>query len=168
MAITGKIIIQTILRHLGTADLSTPVETFQDVFESTVASGTGLDQLDMIWHDQRTLAASTAENLDLAGSLVDVFGNTMTFARVKLIVIVAAVENGGLIQVGGAAANGLDNLFASLTDIIQVRAGGAFMVMAPDATGYVVTGGTADILKINNTDAGDPATYDIYIAGASA
>jgi len=170
MALTGKFKFQATLTNTGASDLS----TLTDVVDGTslpswtIASGTGANQADMIWHDQRTLAASTSEELDLAGSLTDTFGTTLTFARIKGLIVYAASDNGALIQVGGAAANGFVNWVASATDILQVRAGGTFSLMAPDATAYAVTAGTGDLLKINNTDGGAGATYDIYIIGASA
>ena len=170
MALTGKFKFQAQLTSTGASDLS----TLTDVIDGTtlpnwiISSGTGANQADMLWYGQRTLAASTSEDLDLAGSLSDSFGTTLTFARVKAIVIYAASTNGALIQVGGAAANGFVNWVASATDIINVRAGGTFAMIAPDATAYAVTAGTGDLLKIANTDGAASATYDIYIIGASA
>jgi len=134
----------------------------------TIANGTGADQADLMWYDQRTLAASTSEDLDLSGSLVNSFGATMTFARIKAIIVYAASDNGALIQVGGAASNQFINWVANSSDVVNVRADGFFVLAAPDATAYAVTAGTGDLLKINNTDGGDTATYDIYIIGASA
>lgn len=168
--ITGPIKAIIDLNNIGSADLTSPTE---DVISAanwplwTVAAGTGLDQMDLIWSDQRTLAGTTSENLDLAGGLTDSFGTTLTFARVKLIYVFSALANGGLIQVGGAASNAFINWVANATDIINVRNGGWHMTVAPDATGFAVTGGTGDILKINNTDASS-ATYNIVIGGASA
>jgi hypothetical protein len=170
MAITGTLQNQIQLTHTGTADLSTPTEDVinsANWFNWVVTNGTGLDQMDTVWHDQRTLTATTSEDIDLAGSLVDTYGNTLTFASIKLIYIFSAVANGGLIQVGGAGSNTFVNWVANATDILQVRNGGAMMLTAPDATGYAVTAGTADILKINNTDASS-ATYNIVIGGVSA
>jgi hypothetical protein len=170
MAITGKLKIQAELTNTGASDLS----TLTDVLTSTllplwsVTSGTGLDQADQMWHDQRTLALSTSEELDLAGVLTDSFGTVLTFARIEAIIVTAALANGALIQVGGAASNGFINWVASATDIINVRNGGTFALFAPDATAYAVTAGTGDLLKITNTDGAAEAIYDIYIIGASA
>jgi len=170
MALTGKFRFQAQITHTGASDLA----TLTDVVSGTtlpswaITSGTGANQADMIFHDQRSLAASTSEELDLAGSLVDAFDATLTFARIKGLVIYAASTNGGLIQVGGAASNGFINWVASATDIIQVRAGGTFSLIAPDAIAYAVTATTGDFFKINNTDGAAAGIYDIYIIGASA
>jgi len=170
MALSGTLRNSIDLINTGSADLTSPTETVIDSANWpvwTVTDGTGANQMDIIWHDQRTLAATTSENLDLAGSLTDTYGTTLTFVKVKFIYVGAATANGGLIQVGGAASNAFVNWVANSSDIIQVRAGGAFILYTPDATGYAVTAGTDDILKINNTDSAE-ATYDIVIGGTSA
>lgn len=133
----------------------------------TVANGTGANQADLVYRAQRTLSGSSSENLDLAGSLTDPFGTTLTFARVKFIFVKAASANGGNIIVGGAAANTFVGPFADATDKVQIPAGGHFQVGDAGATGWVVTAGTGDILKVENSDASS-ATYDIVIIGASA
>jgi hypothetical protein len=169
-SLSGRFRFLAQLTHTGDTDLSTLSETIDGTALPSwvVANGTGANQADLIWHDQRTLSSGANEELDLAGSLVDAFGTTLTFARIKAIVIYAASDNGALIQVGGAASNGFINWVADSTDIINVRAGGTFALIAPDATAYAVTAGTGDLLKITNSDGAAAATYDIYLIGASA
>ena len=170
MALTGKLGFKTDIAHTGASDLSTLLDTMNSSVLPLwpITDGTGLNEADVIWHDQRTLASSTSEEIDLAGSLTDVFGTVLTFARIKGILISSALANGALIQVGGSASNGFVNWVASATDIINVRNGGTFALIAPDATAYAVTAGTGDKLKITNTDGAATATYDIIIIGASA
>jgi hypothetical protein len=43
-----------------------------------LANGTGANQANQLFHDQRSLAAGASENLDLAGSLIDAFGRVIT------------------------------------------------------------------------------------------
>lgn len=168
-SLTGTLSISAAINFVGDSDTSTLTDAIAGAIQSwTISNGTGADQADILWHDQRTLAASTSEDLDLSGSLTDSFGTTVALARVKAIIVAAASANGGLIQVGGASSNQFINWVANSSDIIQVRAGGFFMMVAPDATAYAVTAGTGDLLKIANTDGVDSATYDIYIIGASA
>lgn len=133
-----------------------------------LGSGTGANQADMIWSDQRTLAASATEDLDLAGVLVGAFGNVLTFARVKAIIVRAAATNANAVVVGGAASNGLVGWVADATDKLNIRPGGMFELVAPDATAYPVAAGTGDLLRIGNGGAGTSVTYDIVIIGASA
>lgn len=133
-----------------------------------LASGTGADQADKIFSDQRTLTASATEDLDLAGGLTDAFGDAITFARVKAILIFASAANANNVLVGGAASNQFVNWVSDATDKIVVRPGGVFCLIAKDATGYAVTAGTGDLLRIGNSGAGTSVVYDIVIIGASA
>ncbi len=167
----GKIQNQIRLTFDAGSELGTTTDDVlgsTNYFSWTVANGTGANQADLVFRDQRTLALSTSENLDLAGSLTDAYGTTITFARIKMIYVKAASDNGGNIVVGGAAANTFVGFFANSSDKINLTAGQMLQVTAPDATGWAVTAGTADILKVENDDGSDTGTYDIVIVGASA
>ncbi|MFE3371185.1 hypothetical protein ACFXOK_16485 [Streptomyces sp. NPDC059173] len=135
----------------------------------SLASGTGAGEADRVFSDRRTLAASGTEDLDLAGALVDAFGATITFARIKGLVIAAAAGNTNNVVVGGASSNAWATLLGA-THTLTLRPG-AFVAVgtgAADATGYAVTASTGDLLKVANSDAGSAVTYDIHIIGASA
>lgn len=128
------------------------------------AHGTGANQADKRWSSAgRSLGSTAAESLDLAGSLLDYRGNAITFARIKAI----AIFNNGpnMIQVG-AGTNALLNWIGATGDIVNVRSGGLFLLVAPDATAYAVTAGTGDILRVLNSAAGT-ITYDVALLGAS-
>lgn len=128
--------------------------------------GTGANQADQVFDDDRTLAASAAEDIDLAGALTNAFGESITFARVKAIYIQnnSAVDT---LAVGGASSNALANLFGNVNDVINIKPGGVFLIAAPLATAYPVTAATADLLHIVN-GAGGSTTYRIVIIGATA
>lgn len=128
--------------------------------------GAGAKQANRIWTDTRTLAASATEDLDLAGVLTDPFGQSITLARVKILVVGAADGNANPVVVGAAAANAWATLL-NATGTLTIRPGGLVVVIAPDATGHAVTAGTGDLLKIANGGAGTSVTYDIAIVGAA-
>lgn len=128
-------------------------------------NGSGANQANQIFTDQRTLGISANEELDLAGGLTDAFGNAITFTKIKAIIVSAAAGNGGDIQVGGSATNGFNDWVGAVGDLVAVKPGGAFAVVAPDVNGYAVTAGTGDLLKIANTDGAASGTYDITIIG---
>lgn len=132
----------------------------------TWATGTGVDQADKIFHDERTLAASTAEDLDVAGVLTDAFGVTFTLARLKAIYVFALAANTNNVNVTRPAANGVP-LFLAASDGIAVRPGGMFVWIAPDATGVAVTAATGDLITFTNSAAGTSVTYDVVLIGAS-
>lgn len=133
-----------------------------------LGSGTGATQADRLFTDNRTLSASASEDLDLAGVLTDAFGATLTFARIKGLVIKAATANTNNVIVGNAASNGFITWCGGATNTVTVRPGGVFALWAPDATAYAVTAGTGDLLHIANSGAGTSVTYDVILIGASA
>ncbi len=148
-------------------DLATGRVPLDYATEMRLGSGTGANQADKIFHDQRTLAASASENLDLAGVLSDAFGQAITFARIKAVLIVASSANTNNVNVSRDAVNGVP-LFASAGDGLSILPGGGFLWWAPGATGVVVTPGTGDLLVFANSGAGTSVTYDVVIIGASA
>lgn len=165
MGLTTSILLRTISNLTGSGDLATPSVPLSKSYSHSLASGTGANQANQIFSDQRTLSASATEDLDLAGSLTNLLGATITFSKVKAIIISAASGNTNDVVVGGAASNDFSPMFADSTDQIVVKPGGMFAIVAPDATGYAVTAGTADILKVANSSSGTSVTYDIIIIG---
>lgn len=150
-----------------TADFESASSAIETSVSQSFADGVGADQADLIFKDTRTLAASAAESLDLAGSLTDIYGATVTFARVKAIYVKAAAGNTNDVQVTRPASNGLP-IFLAAGDGIPVRPDGVLLWMAPDATGIAVTAGTGDLLTLTNSAGSTSVTYDIVIIGASA
>ena len=151
----------------GSNDLVSPKATFDINTLLQLVSGTGSGQADLMFSDTRTIAASSSENLDLAGGLTDPNGNTLTFVKVKAIYIKAASANTNDVQVGGAASNAFTGPFADATDKISLKAGQA-MLITNVATGWTVTASTGDILKVANSSSGSGVDYDIIIFGTSA
>lgn len=131
-----------------------------------LTNGTGANQANQLFADTRTLAASANESLDLAGTLTNAFGEVITLTKVRALLIRAAAGNTNNVLVGGAASNGWATWAGDPTDVMVVRPGGFVVLAAPDATGYAVTAGTGDLLKIANSAAGTAVTYDIVVIGA--
>jgi hypothetical protein len=144
--------------------------TVNKSYGSAFTQGTGAGQCDLLYFDERTLTASSNESLDLSGSILDAFGNAVIFARIKALAIFAAATNTNNVLVGGVT-NGIAGLFTSATAGIAVVRPGAFLAWgcgSADATGYVVTAGTGDLLKIANSAGSSSVVYDIFVLGCSA
>lgn len=150
----------------GAADHGTPNAPVTVEKQIVLANGTGAAQADKIFSDQRTLNASTNEDLDLAGALTDPLGAALTFVKVKGIIVKAADANPADLIIGAAAVNGFFGLFGAATHTLNLPAGGVFSWVFP-GTGKAVTAGTADLLRIAS-GAGGTSTYDITIIGTSA
>lgn len=149
-------------------DLTTATANVNYAKRLILATGTATNQADLIFSDNRTITASGTDALDLAGSLVDALGVTLSFARVKGLIVVAAAANVNDVVIGGAASNTFINWVGDATDKIKVKPGGVFCLFAPGATGYPVTAATGDQLLIANSSSGTSVTYDVVIIGASA
>ena len=154
----------------GSLDLGSQVTIPANVRQAVqLAAGTGAGKADLVYADRRVLAASASDSLDLAGSLVDTAGATITFARIKGLYISADPANTNSVVVGAAASAPWVTLLNS-TGTLTLRPGGSFLAMAgqADATGWAITATTADLLKVANSAAGTSVSYDIVLIGSSA
>lgn len=116
--------------------------------------------------DERTVAATTADNLDLAGALVNPHGETITFDTVKTVLIAIKDPDGDkVLRVG---PQDVSNAFQGWSGGVGADAYETvfdWMVKHnPFDGGWPVTAGTGDILGIYNPGA-DPVTYQILIIG---
>lgn len=151
-------------KNVKTMDYSIPVDELIKSITQDFAAGVGSEQCDLVFHDKRTLAGGANESLDLAGGgLTDAFGNALTFAKVRALVIqnLSATK---VLTIGNDA-----NPFVFLgagthTVVLRPR---AMLALDNPLTGWTVTPDTGDKLKIAN-DAGDPLDYLIWIAGTSS
>lgn len=168
MPLTTKLNVGLDADYTSPLDLVTSDSHLAYTRQIALASGTGANQADKVWSDNRTLAASASEDIDLAGSLTDAFGATLTFARIKGMLVSASSANTNDVVIGGAASNGFINWVGDATDKIVVKPGGLFVLFAPAATAYAVTASTGDLLHVANSSSGSSVTYDIVLVGASA
>jgi len=133
----------------------------------TYTDGAGAGQANLQWSDERTIAASGSENLDLSGSLTSLLGSAI-FARVKYIKITASANNTNSVNFSRPASNGLAGIFMAASDGVSIPPGGKFEWGDPGATGVAVTASTGDLLTVANSSSGTSVTYRIIIIGASS
>jgi hypothetical protein len=130
--------------------------------------GTGANTANRLYQGRRTINASSNEDLDLAAVLTDSYGVAITFARIRAVIVKAAAGNTNNVVVGGAASNAFVGPFGAATHTVAIPPDGIFMAVAPGTTGWAVTAGTGDLLRVANSGAGTSVTYDIFLIGASA
>ena len=138
---------------------------------TALTDGTGVGNADIIYYDDTVaIGTSATVTLDLAGVLTDVFGDTVTMARLKAIIVKhKSTSSSSGVKVGGNSGGSAIALFADLTDAPVVKPGGVFMQFDPSAVGLcVVTGGSADELELTNQDGSNAAEVEIMLIGASA
>ncbi len=169
MPLPSRLSIAASAVQTATLDLGTASAQLSKAYTVDLANGTAAGQADRTFHDQRTLAASANEDLDLAGVLVDAFGATLTFARIKALIVSAAAGNTNNVIVGGAASNQFLSWVGAGTNTVTLRPGATLALVAgsADAVGYAVTAATGDLLRIANSAGSTSVTYDIAIVGCS-
>jgi len=154
--------------YADTSDISQATTLpFKHTINEFLADGTTANLADVFYHDQATITTSSSTDYDLAGTLTNVFGATATFANVKGILIQNTTTTSTyIVKVGAKGSNDFVNWVASATDIVQIGAGGTFLLTAP-VDGFDVTADSGDILKIANDNAGS-VTINVVIWGSSA
>lgn len=165
-AVSLQIVAKLIGAMTNPIDLSIPTDPLALDLTTTFANGTGANQANMWWHDQRTLGASASENIDLAGSLTSIFGTTITFTSIKAILVRASSSNNAAnnVNVARGSSNGFV-LFLAASDGFTLPAGSWALFVNPGANGWAVTAGSGDILTITNSAGTNSVVYDIFILG---
>lgn len=162
LATTLSVTLDAVLsKALDLATSSTPAINHYAALTKSLTSGTGAGQADTVFADTRSLTTGQSEDLDLAGSLVNSFGDPAVFAKVRTLLIYASTDNTVNITLfGDAASVPILNTAATTTTLTP---GGIFLVHNP--TGFAVTATTADIIQAVN-GAGN-SSYSIIIIGTS-
>ena len=162
-------------------DLSTPQSELGMTKALATLFGTGLGKSNQIAFDRRVLAGAASESLDFAaGTFVNPFGATVTFANVKAIVIFnrsdetlthadgSHTATDADMSIGNTAANEFVGPFHTAADGVKLEAGGMFVITNPLAAGWTVTADSGDLIDIKNEDATDELCYDIAVIGEAA
>lgn len=136
-------------------------------------SGVLLDQVDLVHAKTYTFTASTPQTLNLQ-SLTDVFGSAQSFARIRALIIVhKGLVDASYLRAGPAASNGWNSAIGGGTNpYVECKPsttsnplGGGIILVAPNTTGYPVSGTIRDLLLTPSAHAFDA---DIVILGASS
>jgi hypothetical protein len=148
---------------LGTAIAA----NLQEVSQPTYSYGTGTTaaSIDFAFQHTYTLAAGASTTLVLS-ALIDDIGRTVAFARIKTLELKITVKTANdSLTCGGAASNPITSLMGGTTPTFTVRR--YHLVIADDATGFVVAAGSSDQLKITNSGTAS-MTFIVSISGCSA
>lgn len=166
--LTGNLDVTTSWTYKNSSDIADTKEVKQlKILQQKWSDGTGPNQTNIIYRARRTVTLSTTtDDIDLAGVLTDIFGNTISFTHIKEIVILnRATVSGEDLLIGGAAANAWSQPFnGSTTAQDDCWAGGIWVRSAP-LSGIAVTGGSSDTLRITHNGSADDIDYDIVIKG---
>jgi hypothetical protein len=168
MALTGNLKVALALNETKlTQDFASPTFALSKDYSWKLAtSGTGANQADLMFSDQRTLVQSANEDLDLAGALTSPLGTTFVAVKCKALGIFAAAANPGNLTVGRGATNGFPWISAVSAGVV-IPPGGGVWWFAPTA-GITVVAGTGDLLNIAAAATTGSYVYDVHLLGTSA
>lgn len=164
--LTGRVAASMRLTGVKQLDLSTATDPLVISLSRSIAFGTAAGLSDLLWHDERALAATTSESLDFAGSLTDAFGDTLTYGIIDAIMFKNTSTLASTLEIGPPAANGLALPWKAADDKLLFEPGGGLWLLAAPA-GWAVTAGTGDLLEVENVDA-TASVYEIAVVGRSA
>lgn len=149
-------------------------------FLKALTKGTGVDQIDgVVELEVASLAHGARSDIDLAGSLTDLFERACSFATIKAILFKNTSTNDVELTVGG----GTDGAGAAAFDAwLKSAAGsgagdgseclrlprGAFILLGNPEDGWAVTATSADILSVKNEHGSLAGSFQVLIAGVKA
>ena len=142
---------------------STAYEKFTALFNWAFTSGHSTNQMNQLWVARRSLASGASSVFNLAGAVTNSFGTKLTMDEVRLMAVSLPSSNLNTLVIGGATNNTFAAWTGAANDTVTIRPGGFFLLVGPDATGYVVS--SNGNLKFANGGT-NTITFDIWI-GAS-
>ena len=167
LSVDAKASLEWLLQDVD--DLTTISDTSKLAFKHSFTDGTAADEADVLWHDERTLSAAANDDLDLTALARTIFGGalTVTLSKVKALLIVNTHATAGEdLTLGAAATNAWVGPFGAATHTLDVSAESSVLLINRK-TGWTVSDGSSDVLRITNSGTGD-ITYRIAIIGTSS
>jgi len=161
--LTSQLDVRLRSDYTGTETLSIPRDNLDYTLTRQWTSGTGSYSCNLVYRSSRTLASGASESLDIRGGITDVFGDTVSFGRVKALYI----ENLGstTLTFGNPdAATGMSSWFGAVSHTALIVGSGTLVLSSP-YDGFAVAAGS-DTIKITNASGGT-GRYYIWIVGTT-
>ncbi len=130
----------------------------QDAISSRITPTIGASGANIVFFEQRTIAASGSYTYDLT-SLTDFLGGALSLSRAYAITI---TPTSGTARLAPGASNPFQWFFASTTSNISLSQGDAFMFAQPESA--TITSGSKTLV-VTNTSGAASLTYKIAILG---
>jgi hypothetical protein len=161
---SGSLVAKVEGKFTKAAPDGTTVETvINKKFERYLKPGSDVNEAQKVYTARHTIGASGTLDLDFAAGMNDPFGVAQTFARIKLLMIIALDTNTNNVNVGGTVTNQM-GLLADPSDVAPVPPGGVLFWDQGDA-GRPITAATGDLLRIANSGSGSAVNFDIVAVG---
>ena len=137
--LTGRTGVKVDLKNVKALDLNEVLDELGIDCSIKWTYGTGANQVNVLFHDKRTVAQGASETLDLNGgaTLKDAFGDALTMDAIKFLYI----KNTSVdltVSVFGGGDNDL-LIMGGTTDAQQLPPGSFMLWACPTAAGIVTT-----------------------------
>lgn len=150
--------------------LLTGEQTIQKVqfTDGNLDNGTGTGKGDLLYDAVLSETASSNTNRDLIASLLDKYGSTLSFVKMKFLRIEADSGNTNDVQFKPGSSNGwITGPLRTAAHTIILGPGEAFQWESLGA-GKAPVASTGDIVNFANSSSGSSVSYRVTIVGASA
>ncbi len=137
-------------------------------YSKSTTTGTTVDLADVIWHDQRTLTASSNDDIDLSALTRSIYGSSVAsaFVRVKGIYICNTnTVTGDYLRIDSSVTNGFVGWCVNATSKCEIGPD-SVCILASKKDGWTVDG-THKVLRIT-ANSSHTVIYNIAIFGTSA
>lgn len=170
MPVTATAIFDYTFNQTKTATFGRTL-SFGANFKTTLAlaDGTGSGQGNRMYVADTTINASANLDLDLSGSLTDAFGDACVFTKVKHVYVEVKSDSVATSVTVCGGSNPFVGPLADASDKEVVTKGqGPLMWIKQDNSGWAVTNGSNDNLRIANTDSSNAAKVRVVIIGVNS
>lgn len=147
-------------KYWNTEDLNIAKDDHNVQVSKSWSDGTGNGQANRVWKDQRSVNASSNDDIDLSGALTDTLGQIVNWTKLRAIFI----DNLSGEDLKLESANSPAGLFGASGDFINIPPYSMFCLTSK--AGWAITNDTADKLRIANYDSTTAATYNIRLLGS--
>lgn len=126
-----------------------------------LTDGNAANKAELVYLKTDSVTASGTDSWDLAGSLTDAFGNTITCTKLKGVIVWNKSSTAGdILNVIRPATDGAA-IFGADGDLSAIGPGGLFAWIVPSAAAVTVTGGDTDNIDITETGGANTVSYQI-------
>ena len=148
-------------KYWQTEDFNSGKDDHNIQVSQTWTDGTGNGQANRVFKDQRTVNASSNDDIDLnGGGLIDTLGQAVAWTKLRAIFI-NNLSSEDLKLEGASSPVGL---FGADGDFINIPPYSMFCLTSKP--GWTVTAGSTDTLRIANYNSTAAAIYDIRLLGS--
>lgn len=138
-------------------------------YNKSLGFGTGADNADRIWHDQRTVTAGANDDIDLTALSQQIFTGSLPVAMVNIKaiqIICLSTTSGDKLKLDASVANAYTSPFDGTTQRLVIGSDSP-TVLANKKDGFGAVTSTNKMIRITNPGAAN-ISYKIVVVGTSA